>query len=329
MTLHFNTLREESTMPDAGEGSFVRALMLHIIKQVNVPKVQVERVVGPILGMFIADVLSAKFQDSIEMISPEFPLRKTSLNDGETCQSTNIDWLLYSNTHDEFVFLELKTTDTTYKQDQAKIYLDVMRRVGESGSRFLIEDLEAIASVSGEYGKYNRILARVQSDPKYATCRQARLVYLAPDVMRRQCAYLGNNATFLSFEELPADIDHEFANEWRVIREHLVQLDTITWRTRRGEHKPFGGSNYRDTCGFPALLTLCREQQDAIVVGFDGGTPKLAAASMEELESRSSYKWDYAEGGVGVKDGRNWISGRRFLEIVKGKPGRSTSAGAC
>ena len=315
-------------MPEACKVAFVQALMLHIMEQVNVPKVQVERAVGPILGMFIADVLSAKFQDKLEMISPEFPLRKSSSAVSDTCQSTNIDWLLYSTMNDEFLFLELKTTDTTYKQEQAEIYLTVMRKIWASGSRFLVEDLERIASVSGEYGKYRRILARVEADPRYVNCRKARLVYLAPEVMRRQCASLGSDATFLSFAELPVDIEHQFAPEWKVIRDHLVQLDTITRRTRRGEQEPFGGSNYRDSCDFQELLTLCRDKQEAIVVGFDGGPGKLAAASLDELESRSSYKWDYAEGGVGAKDGRNWISGRKFLQIVEGNTARAASAGA-
>jgi hypothetical protein len=79
-------------MTEPGEDSFLEVLMRHIMDQVKIPKVQVERVIGPILGMFIAKVLSAKLNDRMEMICAEFPLRKAP----ESNQSTNIDWLLYS-----------------------------------------------------------------------------------------------------------------------------------------------------------------------------------------------------------------------------------------
>jgi len=75
--------------------SFAEALMTHIMEATMIPKVQVERVVGPILSMFIGDVLTATLRDDsrlsgdIKLIAPEFPLKKEGNR-----QSTNIDWLM-------------------------------------------------------------------------------------------------------------------------------------------------------------------------------------------------------------------------------------------
>jgi hypothetical protein len=138
--------------------TFVDARMEHILEQVMTPKVQVERIVGPILGMIIKDVLSKKYTDCFEMITPEFPLRKAPLDGWYTCQSTNIDYLLYSTRKDALVFVELKTTDTTYEPEQARIYLDVIEQIEEEGAFFLLRDVEDISRASRESGKYARLL---------------------------------------------------------------------------------------------------------------------------------------------------------------------------
>jgi len=77
--------------------SFVEALMESIIETAMIPKVQIERAVGPILSMFLEDVLTETLRDDpvlsgrLVMICPEFPLKKIGNN-----QSTNIDWLMYN-----------------------------------------------------------------------------------------------------------------------------------------------------------------------------------------------------------------------------------------
>jgi hypothetical protein len=64
-------------------------------------------------------------------------------------------------------------------------------------------------------------------------------------------------------------------------------------------------------------MGLCEEKRNTIVIGFDGGAGKLRTSSLDELKKRQAFKWDLAEGGWGVKDTRNWIPGREFLEIVE------------
>lgn len=61
---------------------FVKTLMENVIEATMIPKVQVERVVGPLVSMFLKDVLTkslksdANLSGSIKMICPEFPLKK-------------------------------------------------------------------------------------------------------------------------------------------------------------------------------------------------------------------------------------------------------------
>ncbi len=89
-----------------------------------------ERAIGPILGMSITEVLPS--DDRLAMICAEFPLRKRSTTGPDTYQSTNIDWLLYSNKLDQLVFVELKTTDTTFDPEHAKTNLAVIKKKREA-----------------------------------------------------------------------------------------------------------------------------------------------------------------------------------------------------
>lgn len=103
---------------------FVNDLMKHIIEGVNIPKVQVERALSPILSLYIESILTSYFNGnseysgSYEMISPEFPLKK------ENNQSTNIDYLLINRSKKTLVFFELKTDIGSFDVDQKIRYIE-------------------------------------------------------------------------------------------------------------------------------------------------------------------------------------------------------------
>ena len=94
--------------------AFIEKLMAQITRLTMIPKVQVERAIAPILGLFIAELLSTKWSKQVVMICEEFPLRKAQVKGIRTYQSTNIDWLLYIASDDQLVFLELKTAYTSF-----------------------------------------------------------------------------------------------------------------------------------------------------------------------------------------------------------------------
>ena len=297
---------------------FIERLMENIMRLTMVPKVQVERAIAPILGLFIEDLLSIKWGKQVEMICEEFPLRKAPMKDIQIYQSTNIDWLLYNVSDDELVFLELKTAYTKFDPSQEDRYLQLIAEILKSGSLFLVRDIEKIKDVSLERKKYEEVLTRVHKNPCYSVCKKAKLVYLAPSAMRdARPRRVNGGVEWLSFEDLPDKISGELALEWAVIHRNLVKLDSITPNSRNGTQAGGDRGNYRDTRRFEEMVRLCEESGNTIVVGFDGGARKLRTATLVELKKRH-FKSDHAEGGRGFKDTRNWIPGQKFLEIVDG-----------
>jgi hypothetical protein len=87
--------------------SFLQALMERIMEGTMIPKVQTEREVGPILGMFLEDVLTEAFKDDpllsgqISTVCPEFPFKKPGNR-----QSTNIDWLTRNSEREQLILVE-------------------------------------------------------------------------------------------------------------------------------------------------------------------------------------------------------------------------------
>ena len=110
-------------------------LMKHAARLVAVPKVQVERAVGPILGLFIPEVFSEQhWGKHLILLGEEFPLRKPPVDGIPSFQSTNIDWLLYNMGDGELVFVELKMAETSFDDSQARTYLRVIDRIRRCGS---------------------------------------------------------------------------------------------------------------------------------------------------------------------------------------------------
>ena len=298
--------------------TFIRQLMSHILEGVRIPKLQVERAVGPVLGFFLEDVLTATLAEDEElsgryrMLCPEFPLLKKSASN---LQSTNIDWLLYNETRQELLFLELKTASTSFSGDQALTYLETKLKVLDQGAAFLSEDLDLIEQASLEHQKYafiRQLLAERLSGglPALAACHSLRVMYLVPAPMKESTPHLQRMDKALSFSELKEEIDSPFADEWRVICQALKQLDD------KPSPSETAGKNYQDLVSFERIKALCSERGAQIVVGFMGGETALLQASPESLQQRK-YKWDGALEGQGRKHHANWIAGDRFAEVVK------------
>jgi hypothetical protein len=222
MVVRMTKSSQEDVMSEPRE-VFIEKLMADILRLRTIPKVQVERVIGPILGLFIAELLSTMWSKQVEMICEEFPLRK----EPGKYQSTNIDWLLYNHDDDELVFLELKTACTSFDPVQQKTYRRVIDRINESGSSFLVKDVEDIRPRSLEKKKYEEVLKRFLENPRYAKCKKAKLVYLAPAAMRAaECKLTGGDVEWLSFTDLPSKITGELTVEWEIIYRKLVELDS-------------------------------------------------------------------------------------------------------
>jgi len=302
------------------DASFIGAMMDHIMEGMMIPKLQIERAVGPILSMFLEDVLTETLRDDpllsgrLTMICPEFPFKK----DGNR-QSTNVDWLMYNPDRRQLVFLELKTSDSSVDLEQSAIYHAKQAAVRHAGGSLLIDDLRELREASGEHGKYSFILD-TKVAPKaaaIAACRDAVILYLAPRSAEQKLR--GHADKLLTFSLLSDSIPGPFAEEWNTIRQRLCALDESSKQVRNHQSDRTSRTNpalnFAQRVDLGSVIELCRNRGDAVVVGFTGGTPALGRHCLRSLQNRL-FKWDHAEGGTGTKDSANWIRGSVFLKIL-------------
>ncbi len=300
---------------------FIQALMEQIMAGAMIPKVQIEREVSPILGMFLEELLTITFKDdpllsgSFRIICPEFPLKKA-----DNRQSTNIDWLMYNAERKQLIFVELKTADTSVNSAQGEIYRDKQKKIRSCGASFLIEDLRQLRDASGEHGKYNHVLKNAvdQHEEALAACREAFIVYLVPGSIKERvdkCAYADH---VLSFSLLPRSIFGPFAAEWEVIQPYLCELDDSSRSKRNKDGRTLSEvefANYSGRVDFECIMKICRQSGDDVVVGFAGGIKSLVSSDLVSLQTRL-YKWDNVTKGNGCKIPDNWIHGSEFLSAI-------------
>ena len=312
--------------------SFIVTLMAHIMEATMIPKAQVERAVGPILSLFLPQVLTATFQEDPElsgeivMICPEFPLKKT-----HNRQSTNIDWLMFNKSRKMLLFFELKTSDTSVNDQQNAIYDERVRQIHASGGEFLVQDVEELRDASNESGKYQYLLEKrlAPYHDQMTNCREARLIYLVPKSARQKIE--GHADRVLCFSDLAKIIPDPFAQEWEVVHKELSRLDTISRRSRNLLYQPVeppqssedlsDGTNFKGKLPFQEIINLSKTLGDSIVIGFSGGREALENSPLAYLEQRL-FKWDDVKHGLGKKDRRNWIPGKTFTWIIERKIAR-------
>lgn len=327
---------------------FIETLMDYIMEATMIPKSQIERAVGPILSMFLAVVLTETVREdqnlsgSLVMVSPEFPLKKK-----DNWQSTNIDWLMYNTGRKQLLFVELKTSDTSFNDDQNMTYHLTQKAILNKGGAFLIEDLEQMRDRSSEKGKYQYILETKVLPLKHeiSTCHDAKLIYLIPKSAEHKIQ--GHADKVLTFAMLSESIPGKFAEEWRIIRDHLCELDTSSRQSRNRTSKilsplrvvmksesadveinPMGRKsvNWQGTVDFYEMFNLCLQHGDKIVVGFIGGSEGFARSTLTELQSRRHFKWDYVKNMAG-KTKANWLSGTTVIELLRQNHGYPINQG--
>ena len=280
-----------STAPanDPTETEFFETLMAQLMQGSMIPKVQVERSIGPILGFFLAEALSAALDEDLVSLCPEFPIRKMRLDESGNNQSTNIDWLMFSRSKNDLLLVELKTTDTSFREEQSDIYRRLQDTIAERNSAaFLIEELQSIASASQETGKYKTVTAMLEQALRVpegglpqalGEVRNARIIYIAPEVSKPS-AWLDKDPAMLwfSFGDLPESIEHRFANHWPAVRQSLVSLDTLSRRIRNGAvQRVDQGKNYRFLLSLDDLLEQCRNR--GIGGAISGALVEIAGAA--------------------------------------------------
>jgi hypothetical protein len=225
------------------ERTFVEKLIVSIVENKDIPKVQVERALSPILEIFIESVMNELANKGViwkgeyELIAPEFPLDN---GEKDNARSTNIDFLLFNKSERSLVFVELKTDSRSFDTKQYKLYKKCIEN--KRG-----EDLYAFLNKLGheKYKKYKKKidekLKEIQLDG-LEQVSEIKIVYLAPKKLTEENKHRGKagreaieNLTkkngdlekFVTFEDLENNniIKHEFKEEWKIITKHIQELN--------------------------------------------------------------------------------------------------------
>jgi hypothetical protein len=169
------------------------------------PKYQFERRVDIFLTMFLEEIFYELFGWQVELVVPEFPLKKADNN-----QSTNVDHLLFRHGDEErWLFFELKTDRLSVRDNQMAIYREAM----DKGMLALIEDLSPIrkATHARNREKYDLLVERLTVFPLN---RPIELVYLAPSPV----AMLNDGEHSVTFAQL-YDLElKRYPEVWELVR---------------------------------------------------------------------------------------------------------------
>lgn len=217
------------------ESEFVDRLCASIIDHQNIPKLQVERLVGPVLGIFLQDILDAlALKDSLphgkyEIVSPEWPLRIQEPG----FQSTNIDWLAINRSNLSLLFIELKTSSSSIDKRQKDIYVEKMKKIRRETAGFLLQDIEEIAPKSAETKKYRHLISKARNlSFDFSACREVDLLYIVPKA-GKQSVQADDVKWMISFEDLPELLPLHSGEAWSKLRPALIELDRGEARQKR------------------------------------------------------------------------------------------------
>jgi hypothetical protein len=220
------------------ENKFVKTLIEAIVKNRNMPKVQVEREISPILEIFIESAMNKLAENrkiksgQYKLIASEFPISNW---ESENLRSINIDFLMFNESEKDLVFIELKTDSSSFETEQLKYYRDVVINNDPEKLYNFLEKLE-----HPKYINYKRIVDDKLTEfgiEKFENINQIEIIYIAPRHMgeinnhwgeeRKEGIEFLQNGKFITFADLKKNnnIEHEFKEEWKIITEELEKLD--------------------------------------------------------------------------------------------------------
>ena len=213
------------------EMKFIKDLVGSIVKNKDMPKVQVEREISPILEMFIEGFMDELGKNgkvaegSYKFIAPEFPLS----NEDDSHRSVNIDYLLLNKDTNTLYFIELKTDSSSFKLEQYHYYLDVI------ANKSTIELYDFLGSLKNtKYKNYKKEIDQNITEEEFKNIRKIELIYLAPKKLtlpNKRRNEKGQKAieeiNFITFEDLDKfnNINSEYSMIWKEITPILVDLD--------------------------------------------------------------------------------------------------------
>lgn len=98
---------------------FLQTIFNLLNENKKLPYYQAERRIDIFINFFLEDIIRQHtiFTDAI-YVAAEFPLKKAEKSD----HAAHIDYLMYSKIHNRMLFVELKTDNRSFKEDQISFY---------------------------------------------------------------------------------------------------------------------------------------------------------------------------------------------------------------
>ncbi|RLA07781.1 MAG: hypothetical protein DRQ51_04915 [Gammaproteobacteria bacterium] len=225
------------------DNKFLKELMGTIIGNKDMPKVQVEREIAPILDIFIKSVFNklaekGKIDEgNYILIGAEFPFdneenSKNKRENSKNKRSKNIDYLLLNEDKNILYFVELKTDSNSFCIKQYNRYKKVIKRIENKSAEFLYTFLGRLTNP--KYKEYKEKIVKKLPEYKWSQIKQAKLVYLAPKRIKDRkwgkenkdaIKEIEGNNILLNFKDMPIIELNTFSNEWNIIRRYLKELD--------------------------------------------------------------------------------------------------------
>lgn len=173
---------------------YIVALLESLAANKRLPKYQFERRIDSILALFLPGILEQLWGWNVELIAPEFPLKKVDNN-----QSTNVDHLLFrrGGRNDEppaWILFELKTDRGSVSGAQIARYRQALAQT----MRQLIDDLAPIAAASIKGTRYAALRKRLAQHTKEIDSHSIELVYLSQEHVED----FGPNMHSMTFDQI-------------------------------------------------------------------------------------------------------------------------------
>ena len=287
---------------------FAADLAARIIQYARIPKLQVERIVGPILTIFLEEIINQLLDfsidgpDAIRLIAPEWPIKKERNH-----QSTNIDWLMIQPGKRRLFLVELKTDTGSSNPRQLKIYQRVTKLIRQDSARYLLTNAERIRDKSKHKWKYNVLLKCAEPYREQLNqIREAKIIYIVPSRMKKDLKEAGIRVYGLN--ELPHELRGPKHEVWRTLRSALGALESSRRNTPRANP-----ALAKTSQGAPDYGAFARQIETRLRRGSPGLTPVNIWFGIKGSGSFPNYQIEFANGSIVPY--RN--SGKRYLGVER------------
>ena len=195
--------------------SFIEKIFDSLSSNKKFPNYQAERRIDIFINHFIERIMSKYLSSETAFICPEFPLKKI-----DNKRSTKLDYLC--KTESEIIFVELKTDAISFKESQAKIYLEI-------NWQNCLKDLQIIIDsqrIEPYKKKYALLKDKIQVVSNYLS--PIRVIYLSPMPSNL-------NLKFLKIENPKSlgSLNINLTKDERIAWNFLIELDMYVFEMRK------------------------------------------------------------------------------------------------